>query len=431
MRIDYNEDEIRAFILQLGSEDDDIANEAIDALIVSEPEIKIPLLIQALPENNDAGKQRICFLLGVCEEECCVPPLLDMLDDIDDFVAAAAIEALEQFARSSIITPLSEKLYSDNPHVVKKTIHCFGKMLSAGVVEAIEPLIHFIKIAGHRATKLLAVQNFKYLEEENLLQAIDELKKLQDADLQPEIPLLLDELEIRREDNAIKEIKRLFRGLSSQNYVYQKACESEILAYGKIAADIMLEIMFADGKDTQQFVKTVSVVKKMCWKALPSIRHLIETFNEFNDKHKMHILGALISCLPPVLYPELEPAMLGLLDRSVQSEQTPHADLQSQLRSLKTSVHVALAECGCTAAMTDLIAMFNDGINITTEELLKAIRLIGGQEFLRPLSDMHADPSYSWYVKKEAEKAFAAISKRTRLEGLPSLADFGRPETNN
>ena len=431
MRLDYNEDEIRGFILQLGSEDDDIANEAIDALIVSDPEIKIPLFIQALPENNSAGKQRICFLLGGCEEECCVPPLLDMLDDGDDFVAAAAIEALEQFARSSIVTPVSEMLYSDNPHVVKKTIHCFGKMLSAGVVEAIEPLMRFVKMTGHRATRLSAVQNFKYLEKENLLPVIDELKKLHDADLEPEIPLLMDELEIRQEDNAIKEIKRLYRGLSSQKYVYQKACESEVVAYGKLAADIMLEIMFAEGTDTPQFVKAVSIVKKMCWKALPSIRNLIETFNEFDIKHKMHRLGALVSCLQPVLYPELEPAMLGLLDRSILFEPTLHADLQSQLRSLKTSIHVALAEGGCTAAMADLIAMFGDGRNITDEELLKAIRLIGGQEFLRPLSDMHADPSYPWYVKKEAEKAFAAISKRTGSEGLPSLADFSKPETNN
>src|SRR4030066_83083 len=153
--------------------------------------------------------------------------------------------------------------------------------------------MRFIKMTGHRATRLSAVQNFNYLEKENLLPVIDELKKLHDADLEPEIPLLMDELEIRQEDNAIKEIKRLYRGLSSQKYVYQKACESEVVAYGKLAADIMLEIMFAEGTDTPQFVKAVSIVKKMCWKALPSIRNLIETFNEFDIKHKMQRVGAL------------------------------------------------------------------------------------------------------------------------------------------
>jgi len=142
---------------------------------------------------------------------------LGLLEDDNDYVVLAAIKALESFARPAIVEPVAQKLYSENPQVIEQAILCLGSVISCGVVEASDPLLNFV-LEHDSDVRTLAVQNLKHLEAEHLLPVIDKLRTLDDANLEGEIRLVLDDLEMRKADDVEQKLARLYHGLHSEKY---------------------------------------------------------------------------------------------------------------------------------------------------------------------------------------------------------------------
>ena len=53
----FDKNEIREFVRQLASEDEEITETAMDALCVSDSEVKVPLLLEIPPTSRDDVKE--------------------------------------------------------------------------------------------------------------------------------------------------------------------------------------------------------------------------------------------------------------------------------------------------------------------------------------------------------------------------------------
>ncbi|MBD3290221.1 hypothetical protein GF337_15550, partial [candidate division KSB1 bacterium] len=75
MKRKYKKEEIKELILDLTSDNPEVAEFAMTALMMANSRDHLNQLVQALDNDNEIIKERICFILGGFTDNRCINPL--------------------------------------------------------------------------------------------------------------------------------------------------------------------------------------------------------------------------------------------------------------------------------------------------------------------------------------------------------------------
>lgn len=426
MKRNYTKDEIRELIFDLSSENPEIAEFAMTALMMANSRRHLNELIRALDNDNDIIKERICFILGGFSENRCIDPLLSVLErDENILIKMAAIDSLQYFYEDRIIPVLEYHLKSEPDEMKEAIIETLGEHIKHGVQDAHLPLVNIIKnekeLIELRQLALKKLQNLEVLE---LTPLIKQFKTISDASIYSQIMFIEDHI-LEDKQQKLKEAKRLVHRLKKQyDSIDSYKIEDALVNYGTTGARAIIDEVFRNPQNMYLFSHAGLVVEKLGIKAVPVLKSVFESFNNFHEVESIYLIQSLITYLCNPRYSALESSLLILLKNLNRYLRHDNKDDHEYMFSiLKADLHLALAKFGSFKGLEDMKTLMKDGTERQFQTLFLAIRAIGDEDFLIPLINQYDAYRNSNEIQHLIRKAFLAIVKRHKIKRSDPLFD--------
>lgn len=418
MKRNFTREEIEALILDLGSDDQEVVEFAINALMMANPRRHLSDLIDALLWSEPIIKQRICYILGGVLDDRCIDPLLSMLNEPDVETQLAAIDSLQFFPVERIIPPFADQLQHSDEDVRDAIVATLGVFIKHGVLDAHLPLIDIIRDENESIElRRLALMNLQNLEDDELIPLLESFKNISDASIYSHVLLLQDDLGKNR-DQKLAHIERLIQELLTESEILKQIrLEDRLVEGGSMAARALIQKIFSDPDNTALHVHARMILEKMGLRSLTVIKWLVETFDRFDDSKRVFLLQDLITLIAQPLYASLAQSLVRLLQRINTYIQTlTSEDDRREFDYIKSDIHFALATYDCRDAVADMKAIMRDGTERQHIELIEALVHIGSRDFLIPLiNQLHAYRDFSQPCRR-IKQAFKAIVKREKIK---------------
>ncbi|HEX9974985.1 MAG TPA: HEAT repeat domain-containing protein, partial [bacterium] len=235
MKRNFTREEIEELILDLGSDDQEIVDFAMSALLLANPRRHLSDLIGALQWGEPIIKQRICYIFGGLIDERCIDPLLSVLNDENVDTKLAAIDSLQYFPAERIIPHLKEQLRHDDEDVRDAIVSTLGVFTKHGVIDAHLPLIEIVR--DENATiqiRRQALLNLQHLDEDELVPLLDSLKDISDASIYSHVLLLQDDLGKNHEQKMAQIESLIQQLLTEKETIKQIRIEDRLVAGGAL-----------------------------------------------------------------------------------------------------------------------------------------------------------------------------------------------------
>lgn len=421
----FAREEIEEFILDLESDDQDIVDSAMGALLMANPRRHLSDLFAALQWGEDIVKQRICYILGGMTDDRCIDPLLAMLQEANIDTKLAAIDSLQYFPVERIVPHLLQQLKQDDEDVRDAVVFTLGVFIKHGVAEAHLPLIEIVRNENEAIElRRSALLNLKHLDEEELVPVLDSLKEISDASIYSHILLLQDGLGKGREQR-IAQIERLIQKLISEKEpLKQIRLEDRLVEKGTLSAKILMAKLFEDPDNTPVRVYARMIIDKIGSKAIPAYKWLFETFDRFDDIMQVILFQDLITVVAQRKYSALAQPMVKMLVRlNAYVEKLHSEDARREYDLIKSDIHFALATYGCRDAVDDMKAILKDGSQRQYIELIRALKYIGDKDFLIPLINQFEAYRNFKRPSRIVKQAFKAIVRRENIKRNDPIFD--------
>ncbi len=418
MNRNYNTEEISELILDLSSENPEVAEFAMTALMMSNPRKHLSELIGALDYDNDIIKERICFILGGFSENRCIDPLLSVLERNEIvLVKIAAIDSLQYFYEDRIIPVLEYHLKTGPDEMKDAIIETLGEHIKHGVQNAHLPLVDLIK-NDHELIdfRQLALKKLYNLEAQELKLLTPEFKKISDASIYSQI-LLIEDYILEDKHQKLNEAKKLVNKLMKQHDSLESyKIEDELVNYGTTGARAIIDEVFNNPQNMFLFSHAGLVIERLGIKAVPVLKPVFESFDKFHEYESTFFIQSLLAYLSTPRYSALEPSLLIFLKNLNQYLRNKKSnDNKNMFSTLKADLHLALAKYGSKKGLDDMKTLMNDGTEKQFKTLILAIRAIGDQDFLIPLINQYDAYRNSSEIQRTIRKAFLTIVKRLKI----------------
>ncbi len=418
MKRNYTREEIKDLILDLASDDPDVAELATSDLLMMNPRRCLSDMIAALNWGDDLIKQRICYILGGLTDERCIDPLLSMLNETNIDTKLAAIDSLQYFPSERVVPHLENHLKQEDENVRQAIISTLGVFMKRGVVNAHLPLIQLVQDENEPVElRRLALLNMKHLDHEELKSLLASLKNISDATIYSHILLLQDGLD-KNQDQKIAETEQLIQKLLAEKDILKQIHMEELLvAGGSITAKVLINKIFAEPDNALLRVHARMIFDKMGHKSISAFKHLFETFDRFGDIKQVVLLQDLISAIQFRQFSPLAKSLINLLNRINSYLKT--ADAEDRLRDfelIKPEIHFALAIYGCREGVADMKKIMLDGTERQYLPLIEALKYVGDKDFLIPLiNQLQAYRDFKRPIRA-VKQAFKAIVHREKIK---------------
>ena len=417
MKRNFTHEEVEELILDLGSDDQEVVEFAMSALLMANPRRHLSDMIEALEWGDDIIKQQLCYVFGGIIDDRCIDPLLSLLNDENAETRFAAIDSLQYFPAERVIPHLKNQLNHEDENIRRAVISTLGAFIKHGVIHSHLPLVEIV----HNENEMIelrcqALLNLRHLEQEELKPILQSLISIPDASIYSHI-LLLQEDQGKNKEQKVRRIEQLIQKLITEDdALKQIGIEDRLVAEGSLAAKILLKKIFEKPDNVILRVYARMILDKMGYKSIPAFKSLFERFDQFDDLRQVVLLQDLITLVAQRQYASLEKSLLKLLNRvSVYIEKNNVKDLRTGFSHIKSYIHFALATYGCRDAVDDIKKIMRDGTERQFLPLIEAVQYVGDKDFLIPLiNQFQAYRNFKRPVRT-VKRAFKAIVKREKV----------------
>ncbi len=418
MKRNFTNEEIEELILDLGSDDQEVVNFAMSALLMSNPRRHLSDMIEALQWGDDIIKQRICYILGGMIDDSCIDPLLTMLNEENVDTKLAAIDSLQYFPNERIIPYLKDQLKHEDEDVRQEIISTLGVYVKHGVINAHVPLVKIVRNEQESIElRRSALVNLQHLDEDELIPLLNSLKEISDASIYSHILLLQDDLGKNQKQKIVQTEQLLQKLLAEKDALKQIRIEDRLVEGGSITAKVLIKKILEKPKNAHLRVFTRLIFDKMGHKTIPAFRSLFETFDRFDDLMQVVLLQDLIMVVAQRQYAVLAKPMVKLLDRmNAYIDKLKAENDRREFDHIKSDIHFALATYGCRESVDDMKTIMRDGTQRQFLELIEALKHIGDKDFLIPLINQFQ--AYRNFKRPSGivKRAFKAIVRREKIK---------------
>lgn len=418
MKRNFNRDEMEELILDLGSDDQEVVDLTISALLTANPSRHLSDLIDALQWGEDIIKQRICYILGGLIDERCIDPLLSMLNEENVDTRLAAIDSLQYFPLERIIPHLKERLKHDDEDVQDAIVSTLGIFIKHGVIDAHLPLIEIVQDENATiAIRRQALLNLQHLEEEELIPVIDSLKDISDASIYSHILLLQEDLGKDHEQKMVQIERLIQKLLNEKETLKQIHIEDRLVEGGSLTATALITKIFEEPENAPLRVHARMIIEKMGSKSISAFKRVFETFDRFGDIMQRVLFQDLITVIAQRQYAALARPLVKLLHRmNAYIEKLNAENDRREFDHIKADIHFTLAIYGCREAVDDMKAVMRDGTERQFLELIEALVHIGDKDFLIPLINQFQAYRNFKRPSRIVKQAFKAILRREKIK---------------
>jgi hypothetical protein len=418
LKRNFTSEEIEELILDLGSDDQEVVDFAMSALLMSNPRRHLSDMIEALQWGDDIIKQRICYILGGMIDDRCIDPLLTMLNEENVDTKLAAIDSLQYFPNERIIPYLKDQLKHEDEDVRQEIISTLGVYVKHGVINAHIPLVKIVRNEQESIElRRSALVNLQHLDEDELIPLLNSLKEISDASIYSHILLLQDDLGKNQKQKIVQTEQLLQKLLAEKDALKQIRIEDRLVEGGSIAAKVLIKKILEKPKNAHLRVFTRLIFDKMGHKTIPAFRSLFETFDRFDDLMQVVLLQDLIMVVAQRQYAVLAKPMVKLLDRmNAYIDKLKAENDRREFDHIKSDIHFALATYGFRESVDDMKSIMRDGTQRQFLELIEALKHIGDKDFLIPLINQFQ--AYRNFKRPSGivKRAFKAIVRREKIK---------------
>ena len=418
MKRNFTNEEIEELILDLGSEDQEVIDLAMSALLMANPRRHLSDMIEALQWGDDIVKQRICYIFGGIIDERCVDPLLSVLNDENIDTRLAAIDSLQYFPFERIIPHLKDQLKHDDEDVREAIISTFGVFVKHGVINAHLPLMEIVRDENETIElRRLSLLKLQHLDEEELKPILNTLKGISDASIYSHILLLQDDLGINKKQKIVQIEQLIQKLLAEKDALKQIGMEDMLVEGGSLTAKVVIKKIFEEPDNAMLRVHARMIFDKMGYKSISAFKWLFETFDQFHDIMQVVMLQDLITVIARRQYAALAKPLVNFLNRlNVYIEKCNIEDCRKDLSHIKSEIHFALATYGCREAVDDIKKIMQDGTERQFLPLIEALKYVGDKDFLIPLINQFQ--AYRDFKRpiRTVKRAFKAIVRREKIK---------------
>lgn len=418
MKRNFSHEEIEDLILDLGSEDQEVVDFAISALLMANPRRHLSDMIEALQWGDDVIKQRICYIFGGVIDDRCIDPLLTMLNEENIDTKLAAIDSLQYFPDARNIPHLEDQLKLDDEDVRQEIISTLGVYVKRGVINAHVPLVEMIRNEQESIElRRSALVNLQYLDEDELIPLLNSLKEISDASIYSHVLLLQDGLGKNMEQKLAQIEQLIQKLLSEKDALKQIRIEDRLVEGGSTSAKVIIKKILDEPDNAKLRVFARLIFGKMGYKSIPAFKSLFETFDRFDDLMQVVLLQDLITVVAQRKYAVLAKPLVKLLDRmNIYIKKIKSENDRREFDHIKSDIHFALATYGCRDAVDDMKAIMRDGTQRQFMELIEALKQIGDKDFLIPLINQFQVYRNFKRPSGIVKRAFKAIVRREKIK---------------
>lgn len=418
MKRNFTREEIEELILDLGSDDQEIVDFAMSALLLANPRRHLSDLIDALQWGEPIIKQRICYIFGGLIDERCIDPLLSVLNDENVDTKLAAIDSLQYFPAERIIPHLKEQLRHDDEDVRDAIVSTLGVFTKHGVIDAHLPLIEIVR--DENATiqiRRQALLNLQHLDEDELVPLLDSLKDISDASIYSHILLLQDDLGKNHEQKMVQIESLIQQLLTEKETIKQIRIEDRLVAGGALTAKALMTKIFNKQENAALRMHARMIIEKMGSKSFSAFKWLFETFDRFDDIMHVILFQDLITVIAQRQYAALAQPLVKLLHRlNAYIEKLNSESDRREFDHIKSDIHFALATYGCREAVDDMKTIMREGTERQYLPLIEALIQIGDKDFLIPLINQFQAYRNFKRPSRTVTRAFKAIVRREKIK---------------
>ncbi len=417
MRRNYSKAEIKDLILDLASDDPEVADSAMSDLLMMNSRRCLAEMIAALDWGDNLIKQRICYIFGGLTDERCVDPLLAMLNEANVDTQLAAIDSLQYFPLERVVPQLENHLRHEDENIRQAIISTLGVFVKRGVVDAHLPLANLVRNENVSVDlRRLALLNMQHLEEAELKSLLISFDNISDATIYSHILLLQDGLD-KNPDQKIAETEQLIQKLLAEKDVLKQIrIEDRLITGGSITAKVLIKKIFAEPDNALLRVHARMMFNKMGRKAISAFKHLFETFDQFYDIRQVVLLQDLIMSIQYRQFSPLSKSLVNLLERINSYIETVNSeDRRRDFELIKPEIHFALSIYGCREGVADMKKIMLDGTERQYLSLIEALKYVGDKDFLIPLiNQLQAYRDFRSPIRA-VKQAFKAIVHREKI----------------
>lgn len=418
MKRNFTDEEIEELILDLGSDDQEIVDFAMSALLMANPRRHLSDMIEALKWGDDITRQRICYIFGGMIDDRCIDPLLTMLNEENVETKLAAIDSLQYFPNGWIVPHLKDQLKHEDEDVRQEIISTLGVYVKQGVINAHVPLIEIVRNELESIElRRSALINLQHLDEDELIPLLNSLKEISDASIYSHILLLQDGLGKNQEQKIAQTEQLVQKLLSEKDALKQIRIEDRLVEGGSISARVIIKKILNEPDNAKLRVFARLIFSKMGHKSIPAFRSLFETFDRFDDLMQVVLLQDLITVVAQRQSAALAKPLVKLLDRmNAYIDKLKSENDRREFDHIKSDIHFALATYGCREAVDDIKAIMRDGTQRQFMELIEALKHVGDKDFLIPLINQFQ--AYRNFKRPSGivKRAFKAIVRREKIK---------------
>ena len=431
MKRNYTKEEMEELLICLASEDEEVSDFAMDALLMANPERHLSVMLKTLEFADDIVKQRICYILGGIIDKRCVDPLLSILNDENIDTVVAALDSLQYFHEERIIPHLKKQLMDNNAKIQEAVIETLGAYIKHGIPGACLPLVDLIQEEEELLDlRLLAVSKLEYLEEDQLKPILEDLMEISNATIYSHILMLYDDLNENKKKKLFLAEKLVNKLLAEEDIMKQINIQDQLVEFGGITARVLIKKMTENPQNASLSCFSHLILDRLGTKSIAAFKTLFESFDRFSDIHQRVLLITLVSIIAEHQFASLAPSLLKLLGDINNYVQTNGSDKTNDgFTHLKSEIHLALAKCGSREAIDDLREIFKDGSKRHFIQFIEAIQNIGDKHFLIPLLNQYDLYRNISIGEKAIKKAFKAVVRREKIKANdPLLNSLTEPQ---
>ncbi len=418
MKRNFGNEEIEELILDLGSDDQEVVDFAMSALLMANPRRHLSDMIDALQWGEPIVKQRICYIFGGLIDERCIDPLLSASKDENVDTKLAAIDSLQYFPEERIIPHLKDQLRHEDEDVRDAVVLTLGVFIKHGVVDAHLPLIAIIRDENENIQiRRQALLNLQHLDEEELIPLLDSLKNISDASIYSHILLLQDDLG-KNHEQKMAQIENLIQQLlTEKETLVQIRLEDRLVEGGALTAKTLMTKMFNEQENGALRMHARMIIEKMGSKSFSAFKWLFETFDRFDEIMQVILFQDLITVIAQRQYAALAKSLVKLLHRmNVYIAKLNSESDRREFDYIKADIHFALATYGCREAVDDIKTIMREGTERQYLPLIEALIHIGDKDFLIPLINQFQAYRNFKRPRRTVTRAFKAIVRREKIK---------------
>ncbi|MBD3288676.1 hypothetical protein GF337_07740 [candidate division KSB1 bacterium] len=396
------------------------------ALMMANSRDHLNQLVQALDNDNEIIKERICFILGGFTDNRCINPLLTVLERNEGLmIKLAAIDSLQYFHDERIVPVLEHHLKIAQHQIKEAIIETLGEYIKHGVPNAHLPLVKLVKSDHEIAElRLLALDKINSMEVNEIKPLIHEFKSVSDAGIYAQVVFMEDNILSEKKSNLAKARKIVRKLIDEPDTMAALNLEDQLINCGTNGAQAIIDELFDSPQNTMLLTHTGMLIERLGVKAIPALKSLFESFNDFHEHKYIFTLQSLLSSIARPKYSALESSLLIFLKNLNQYIfDKKKGSNKEEYNILKADLHFALAKYGSEEGLQDMKALMDDGTERQFITFISAIRAIGDQDFLIPLINQYNAYRNSRSTQKSIRRAFLTIVKRQKIKRSDPMFD--------